>query len=628
MSKKEKLIIFLIIGLVVPLSIKRNISFSDNQETIKLDPKRSGEYTEAFIHVDDNWSATTDKDWCSGEGSWSNPYIIENVTIDASNSPTGYGIYIQDSNVSLIIRNCKVYNSVDYGIYLAETNNSKIINNNCSNNDRSGIAIITECSNNTLLGNIANDNDNYGIYIWDYCKNNTISGNTVNNNPEYGITLNVYCNSTIISGNIATNNGEYGIQLYDFCGYNTVSNNIITNNGLRGINIEQKSKNNTLSNNIINNNGNYGVYLDSGCNENIILKNTLKNNSEGIRIDGYCDYNVIKENKISDHLEYGIYLVGGGEDSYSIFNKITENVLNKNNCGIYLDPDSNNNSFYKNFFLANEKHAVDDGSDNKWNSTTIGNYWDNHTDPDANDDGIVDEYYTYIGGSTGSIDYLPIAEDGAPRITINSPSEGDAFDTIAPGFNILITDDYLDEMWYTLNGGLNYYIINEIALINQSAWDALDDGTITITFYAKDIPENIGSAEVNIIKDTTAPIVIINSPTEGERVGRNAPMINITIIEDNLELFWYSFDEGLTTHTITNNIVLNQTAWAELPEGEVTITFFVQDIVGYETTESVSVIKSIGGLEPVVIIIIVVSVVGGIAVISFVYFYMKKRTTG
>ena len=92
---------------------------------------------------------------------------------------------------------------------------------------------------------------------------------------------------------------------------------------------------------------------------------------------------------------------------------------------------------------------------------------------------------------------------------------------------------------------------------------------------------------------------------------------------------WYSFDGGLTTFAFTNNTVFNQTVWTELSEGNVTITFYARDIAGNEATEEVTVIKSVpSGLDPSMIItIVVVSVVGGVAVISVVYIFMKKRTT-
>ncbi|MFX1420623.1 MAG: nitrous oxide reductase family maturation protein NosD [Promethearchaeota archaeon] len=494
----------LLIWLIFPLVINNNLNFSQDQK-IRLDNlKESGSYVVSFIHINGNWSATTSYDWCYGEGTWQEPYVIENVTIDASGSPIGYGIYIQDSNVFFIIQNCKIYNSADYGIYLEAVNNSRIINNNCSNNNYAGIAVMYEASNNTISGNIVNDNSDDGIYFYDYCYNNTILGNTVNNNSGVGISIHWYSNNTIITENYANNNGYCGIELYDWCGYNKISNNIITSNQERGIDLEYQSNNNIISDNIINNNGVYGIYLESGCDSNIIMHNTVNNDSYGISIDTICDYNIIKGNTIRDNINYGVYLAGGGEDSYSIYNEFTENILFKNNCGIYIDSDSNNNTSFKNFFVKNQKHAIDDGVDNNWNNTVIGNYWDNYTGTDPDEDGIGNIPYPYISGSAGSIDYLPIVDDGDPRITINLPTGSSSFGSIAPSFNVEINDKYLHEMWYTLDGGLNNYTFRENGTINQIAWDLVPEGNVIIRFYARDMARNQAYEEVSVIKSVSA----------------------------------------------------------------------------------------------------------------------------
>ena len=106
------------------------------------------------------------------------------------------------------------------------------------------------------------------------------------------------------------------------------------------------------------------------------------------------------------------------------------------------------------------------------------------------------------------------------------------------------------------------------------------------------------------------------------------PLFNITVIEDNLDVLWYSFDGGTTMGSITDNIIFVQRAWDAVAKGNVTITFYARDFAGNEVTEEVSVIKSVtSGLDPGFIIIIVVSVIGGVAVISVVYIFMKKRMT-
>lgn len=223
-----------------------------------------------------------------------------------------------------------------------------------------------------------------------------------------------------------------------------------------------------------------------------------------------------------------------------------------------------------------------------------------------------------------------VKDTTVPVIIIKTPNSGDVFGVNAPSFNVSITEDNLAALWYTLNGGVPYYISPGNGTIDQSAWNNMSDGVITLNFYASDTLGHIGSAEVSIIKDTTTPIIIINSPVEGERFGNNAPLFNLTITEDNLDSLTYSFDGGITTYAITNNTIFNQTAWTTLSQGEVTITFFARDLAGNEAFESVTVIKSVpSGLEPgVIITIVIVSVVGGVAVIAGVgYVVLKKRVT-
>ena len=104
--------------LVFPLIFNYNLNFS-NIHKINIDnPKGSGGYSESFIHIDGsipgNWTGTTGYPWCDLVNGI---YIIENVTIDAGSSPTGSGIFINNSkNENFIIRNCTVYNSTG-GIY-------------------------------------------------------------------------------------------------------------------------------------------------------------------------------------------------------------------------------------------------------------------------------------------------------------------------------------------------------------------------------------------------------------------------------------------------------------------------------------------------------------------------------
>ncbi|MFX0000841.1 MAG: nitrous oxide reductase family maturation protein NosD [Candidatus Hermodarchaeota archaeon] len=501
-----------------------------------------------------NWTWAESQPWCSGSGTESQPYIIENITRDGFAMTNAMEII--NSNVHFIVTNCIFYNS-EAGIKLETVSNGTLIENNCSLNFR-GIYLGSNCDFNNITRNVVTFNEHTGIVLGNDCDFNILIENTVNNN---------------------TNNG---IFLQDLCDNNTISHNIALYNGVTGIFLS-------------------GGDRDSSYN-NTFLANTIDNNEYGIQFEGDCHFNVI-----------------------------SGNIIKNNDFGLKFDSYCSNNTVYNNLFLKNGRHAIDDGTDNYWNSTTIGNYWDNWTRPDDESPfGIVDIPYN-ISGSAGNKDYLPIADDTPPTVIVNSPVDDDLFGTNAPAYNVTITDDYLDEMWYTLDGGLHNYTFTEFTgTIDQSAWDAMSDDTITLTFYASDLGGIIGFADINIEKDTTGPNIVINTPSPGAEFGVTAPSFIITITDDHLDSVWYSLDGGLTTFVITTNDTINQAAWADLSEGSITITFYANDTLGNLSFEDVTITKRIppAGVDPtIIIIIVVVSVVGGVAVIAGVYIFMKKRAT-
>jgi parallel beta-helix repeat protein len=185
-----------------------------------------------------------------------------------------------------------------------------------------------------------------------------------------GILVDEDCVNNYLTDNEANNNRNYGIALSDYCDNNTISQNIACYNGEAGIILSA------------------GDLMSSYYNS--FIDNIVNNNTYGIHLEDACHFTIISENVISGN-EFGIFL---------------------------QNAECSNNSIYNNCFITNDIHAIDDGVDNKWNSSTIGNYWDNHTSPDDNKDGIVDNPYTYIGGTAGSIDYLPLTgcsiPDGTP----------------------------------------------------------------------------------------------------------------------------------------------------------------------------------------------------------------------
>ncbi|MFX1393618.1 MAG: NosD domain-containing protein, partial [Promethearchaeota archaeon] len=207
-----------------------------------------------------NWTWAKSKPWCNGNGTLSEPYIIENVTINGQRLDGISCITILNSNVHFIIRNCIIYNSGtiyssnDAGIKLVNVSNGTIVNNYCSNNSI-GINLI-ESSYNIISGNTIYNNSNYGIHLVDNSDNNEISENSINENIYSGIL--VYSRNSLI------------------CEDNIISKNNVSNNDEKGIAITSSSDNN-ITENILSHNGKYGAYLFDSLSNNIYKNYFIEN---------------------------------------------------------------------------------------------------------------------------------------------------------------------------------------------------------------------------------------------------------------------------------------------------------------------------------------------------------------
>ena len=179
-----------------------------------------------------DWKWVESQVWFGGgNGSKTNPYIIDDITINGQNS--GNCIEIKNSNKYFIIRNCTIYNSspgtypnYEAGIRFINVSNGKIINNEIINNGGYGIYLSLDIENIIIANNTVNNNDNTGIRCWD-----GIALNVFNNSVNYngGIGIDLTGNNSIISENKAIGNLRYGFTIHG--NYNNISKNIIADNG-------------------------------------------------------------------------------------------------------------------------------------------------------------------------------------------------------------------------------------------------------------------------------------------------------------------------------------------------------------------------------------------------------------
>ena len=230
------------------------------------------------INSDTEFKLWSKKWGWTGDGTATNPYIIENYDINARG---GQGaIYIGNTTLHFIIRNCKVYNTkyrsspyfAGFGIALYNTENGFVLNNIVFNNDYYGIWLGSS-KNNIIFNNQVYNNGVGGIYLDSSCRENKIYKNTVTNS-KYGIRL-ISSTKNTLTKNLLSNN-KYGIFLSwsdtsdNFLTYNNASNNDF------GIYVDFAGENRIIDN-IVYKNAQWGIYLYS-ANENLIAGNNFLEN--------------------------------------------------------------------------------------------------------------------------------------------------------------------------------------------------------------------------------------------------------------------------------------------------------------------------------------------------------------
>ena len=377
------------------------------------------------IKIAGNSAFTAANGVVGGNGSPSNPFVIQGWDIDASSTN---GIDLRNTNSSFIIRNVSVHstNHLYDGVYLNNSQSGRLENSTSSGNSLG--AFVGYSTNITIVKNNLSYNGNSSFLVAQagllvsWSSNITITGNTasyeyagigvgtskrvvISNNTAYydmyGITSasglacclqsTIYNNAlshdyygievgyavSTISNNTLTGN-RYGIWLYSSSG-NYVSHNTIIGN-IWGLNVDFNDLNEQiLANNFTNNE--YGVYFqERSCCSNIAGNRFESNTASAIEFDTLESACNVTDN----------YFLSNGKGIEAVYNSSNHNIVGNgfyyNGVGVALVQSSVGSHVYDNTFYGNNIQASDDsgGPFNYWNTTYPqgGNYWSDYTGVD------------------------------------------------------------------------------------------------------------------------------------------------------------------------------------------------------------------------------------------------------
>jgi parallel beta-helix repeat protein len=230
--------------------------------------------------------------------------IVDGKAYTVQGNQSGNGLYWTNIN-NVTIKDTNVENFT-YGIYLFDSNNSIISGNFVTANSYYGIYLSYSSSNDSVVGNDVTANSQGGIVLDSYAGSNSISGNNVTANEGYSIWL-YYSSNNSVSGNKITNN-TYGLRA-DYSSGNSISGNNVTATTYQGIYLLDSSNNNTINgNNLVNNQ--YGIFLSSSSG-NKIYHNNFNNSPQAF---SYQSVNVWDNGYPSGGNYWSDY---SGNDSYS-----------------------------------------------------------------------------------------------------------------------------------------------------------------------------------------------------------------------------------------------------------------------------------------------------------------------
>ncbi len=599
---KTKISLFLSITLIIVIVNKIPNQSDFNLKKGKFDDIHLSDINfvnPIFINDTDpvyNWSKTaTDNDWCSGTGSFSDPYVIKNIIVNGNGLSNS--IEIQNSNKYFIIKNSTLYNSSvghDFaGISLENVNNSLIFKNNISHNNGHGIRLMSSF-NNTILQNIAQNNTWEGIFLR-YSANNTIRNNTVMNNHRgirisnsvaqnivennyvYGhssdltnsVGIGIYFsqNMSITNNNILNN--TYGIYLTQSAN-NTIMGNTINSNKKDGIGMQfSDNDNNKFLNNIIFNNSYSGIWLGRGK-KFLVRNNTIMSSNPGITIWGSNNVTIL-ENKIIN-CSSGIEVFG---------NNITITRNNLTNSVIRLISPNEQISSYNitRSNLVNGRSIV-------FYSNELGLTSSNFSSPGQIilynvNNSILSKLEVLGGGITTLYCYNLTMSDNSIQgynyglsivnsynITVNNNT---IFDSLWGGIDLLQSDDCNITKNFVFNNylGIELFLSHNNSLIENKVRDNLGGLVISYSNENKILKNSIHNSLIGIVINSLGNNNsflfndIVNSSWNGFRIiGSSYNLISRNIIKNSSKV-GLGLDVISAQHKIYNNTFISNTLNAQ-----------------------------------------------------------------
>lgn len=480
-------------------------------------------HAQIYINGNSDFANQSAIEGWNGSGLESDPYIIENYSIDAL---TGHGIDIRNTSVHFIIRLCWIDEGMTGlfdGVFFSNVTNGSIEDTVFFLNHH-GVELYSS-HNNTISFNDFVDNNYHGIYLRTDSNNNMVFRNSITENRD-------------------------GVRI-ELSSGNTIDNNTIDRNG-----IYISGSSNDIFNNTIHSFNNHGIHLSSDSIWNTVSENSIYDVDDGIYVEG--EYDTIANNSIDSNHKNGIFVAGSnnwffhndiyannenGMSLFGVLNTVFNNSIRSNNYnGIWLLGNINtitNNDIHSNNLFGMD--VISGYSIISNNSIHLNNQSGISLSTFPCKDNIVDNNIIYSNKWSG-IEFLFNARKNTISNNEIHSNDQDGVHLQSPGDGQAINNNtiYSNNQYGVFVGDINSNEISDNTIyssgrgiyLNSSSWNRIYDNYLRFNAYGIRIDSGMGNKiEDNLITDNTNGVYLFQST--GNIISRN----NISINSNGVYLF-------------------------------------------------------------------------------------------
>ncbi len=540
------------------------------------------------IDSDDELLDFVEEENIEGEGTEQDPFIIENYVFEGD----GNSFYMGNTTLHTDFKSCEFRNASHddsiwkkgAGLLLHQSSNVRVIDSDFNNNHiglliRSSASNIVEDNNFegnevsiSIEGSINNRFEGNSLYdgpLTITLDRETLANQIMVDNTFSGKPIEYYANENLgwmeisNAGQVIFANVSYAtlqnLDLSDtesILAYSSdidVSNSEFRSSPRAGLRIHS-SNNITLENNIFEH-GREGIILHNSDHVTVADNKIIDNGQAGLVLESHSNHNMISNNIIYNN---GV-TVGNSHNNTIHHNRI----MRAPGKGMILTQGSSKNLIYENAFMYNngirelnnetKSQGRDDTSLNRWNSSDIGNHWSEWTEPDEDEDGMVDKAYNITGSDAK--DYLPLVEPSMPVIPSHPRNA-----SVDPG------KEYLNIVWdeprsmgktellgYRIYKGdepTSFSLLEEIEDIGKFNYTDTEV-EINETYYYRlsafnDVGESLHTQVMEGSPDDVSPEIEIIYPYDGYYTNKDFILLEWNVTDDNsgVEDVRVRLDEG------------------------------------------------------------------------------------